>query len=374
MAATAREGDETRAARCLMELIAGKKLAPADARWLRSTNVSFGWTTRGGSWNIPQIRMAALLWLDGQDDSDWWWVSYLRRQLGDIISEGDRAPDDPIYFFGGTESGSNTYEGWRWSAVLAVRLWALQHSECVASKDLLRLTTCYSEVQTALLALGAAPGPTRTGDIISPVPAGDVPIHANRRGQLWWRGPSLPMSGNRSTPAHIGTDERMPLYLYHARYIADVKLDRFGWPNEVLTRLAVAGGSEPAPVQARDEPVAVLAGIRLRTPHHFARWQNEGIRANWIAELGNKNTSSLLGHATYEREERAVYLFPFEGRQRKGVGEATCDLVPWTSGADVGQARALVARSRFGQVSVELPARNPDSHVVVDASGVRVIQ
>lgn len=362
---------ENRASRLLMERIEGKELAERDARWLKEKAPrDFRWAEGGGSWNHAQILAAAELWRDAQPGIISWWKTYLRLQLGEA-DPGEAAID----YFGGTEQFSNTYEGWRWGAALAVRLLALRLPEHPAAPEILRLTARYSEVQTALLALGAAPRPTKLGTVVStPARAGavveeDVQPHANRRGQLWWNGPSLPMAGARSTPAHLGTDERMPLYAWYA---AGGRIDygRFGWPTAVWHKLVAEEKDQPigllrAPT-GQDFARLLLKDIRLLVPHHFLRWDTEDVRVNYMEKLVNGNTTSILGHVHYDKEDRAVYLFPWPGRLREGLGEAVAwyePNSPWT----------LNAKSRFGQVRHELPRRLPDSHLVIGPEGLRRI-
>ena len=358
------EQDETRSARLLLELIQGKRAAPADARWLQATATGFAWTNRGGSWNIPLVRMAAELWRSGSGDAVAWWHTLLDCQLGAKPGRGEE--NDPLYFFGGTEAYSNTYSGWQWASAIAVRLWALQHPAHPSSGHLLSLTAKYNEVQATLLGLGAAAGPTTSGLILSPGRSDTVRPHAHRTGrQVWWPGPSLPASGNRSTPAHLGTDERLPLYAAHTfgKLVDGPTEKRFGWTATVLRALQRHEGRQALVDWTPVSAPRVLAGIRLLTEHHFQTWNEEAIRLNFMARLGNLNTSAILFHVHYDREDRGVFGFPWLGRVRSGLGEATAEF----------DGRTVRARSRFGEVAHELPARAPDSHVVVGPRGLREV-
>lgn len=351
---------ETYAPELLLELINGKPDPRKLTRLAGDVKRDFAWVDKGGSWNHAQMLMAAELW-DARRSSlipAAWWTTYLRSQLGEIRADRPSSLD----YFGGTEQFSNTYEGWRWGAVLAVRLWALRNR----NHELLRLTARYTEVQTALLALGAAPGPTKTGIILSPNASAEVHPHTHRTGsQLWWDGPSLPMSGARSTPAHLGTDERMPLHRWYGlgRWIDDPK-SRFAWPWVIAHHLRKRDDEMTGDILS--DPRASLDSIRLLVPHHFLHWQHEGIRLNYMEELANGNTTSILGHVRYSNEDRAVYLFPWPGRIRSGLGPARCEIK-----SDRGKLR-LVASSRFGEVSIDIPSREPDTHVSIGPNGVIV--
>lgn len=371
MAAAKKPNLETYSAELLLELISGRP-DPQKLRWLASdVRLDFGWTESGGSWNHWHLLLACALWAGISPEKVVpLIVAYLEAQLG----ETERADRPTLRFFGGTEQNANSYEMWRWAFALAVRLWALRHPEHPESARLLRLTARYNEVQTILLGLGAVPGSTTTGEILSTEERGQprrdiVRPHAHRTGsQVWWPGPTLPQSGARSTPGHIGVDERLPLYCACAfgKLVDRPTEKRFGWTATLLRQLQ----------REAEQPIVVpsmtaLVGIRLLVPHHFLTWKQEGVRVNFMARLANGNTTSILGHVHHERENRGVYLFPWPGRIRSGLGAATCDL-------DVGprpeSPHRLIARSRFGEVTAALPARDPDSHIVMGPEGLRTLE
>lgn len=233
------------------------------------------------------------------------WAAWFAWQLG--RAQPQQGQPGTVRYLGGRETLSNTYEPLRWGSVAAVHAWALRNRR----PRLVELASAYTRAVCALLAPGAAPGPAKN-------------LQSNERGQLFYSGPYMPQPGQRSTPAHVGQDDRGPLFALACGYPLHVS-KRETWPARVARALGKPFELDETTasrirdfVAAKDPDPGFLAGllkgVRLWTPVHHLRWSS--VRASYTPERRNTLTPCVFASRYDDAKETADVLYPWPGGSR----------------------------------------------------------
>jgi hypothetical protein len=305
---------EVYAPRLILDSLGVEKLSPADRARL------LGWWGKDVRPDYVRWRSGSCNW-DSMLDAVWLlfepgraiagvkpirkWAAWFAWQLG--RAQPQKGQPATVRYFGGRETLSNTYEPLRWGAVAAVHAWALRNRR----PRLVELASAYTRAVCALLAPGAAPGPAKN-------------LQSNERGQLFYSGPYMPQPGQRSTTAHVGQDDRGPLFALACGYPLRVS-KRETWPARVARALGKPFElDEPTASGLRDFVAAknpdpgflggLLKGVRLWAPVHHLRWKS--VRTSYTPERRNTLTPCVFASRYDDAKETADVLYPWPGGSR----------------------------------------------------------
>lgn len=343
----------------ILAVIAGKP--PVNGtKWQKVMAPGLGYWSRGGSQNHP--LMAGVVWLYAQPGwalqggmtAPEFWLAFLKAQLDGKGAEG------ALTFFQGSELLSNTYAAWSQTSVALAWAWALQRG----NPEVAELAARYLRACAALYALGAAPTPDMTPN--------QGPL--NRQGQVFCDGPWIPGPGGRSTMAHTGQDDRVPLFArligwpmkvnkresWTGRALEWAKLDRL-WtgPFESLPEALrnLVSGSAPPPAEVLD----LLSSVSLIRRIEHWRWPAFSLCA-MIGTRPNMNTGCIFW-STYDRAARkAVHGYPWPPRIRESAEKGECKIEP--------DQHQVVAQTVFDTSAGTFPAEPPLWRIAVGPQGV----
>jgi hypothetical protein len=366
---------ESYAPKLILDLMGIAALPPADKQkfldwWQKDVRPTFNrWEQSSCNWD----SMLDAVWLlqspqrlIGGRNAVQVWTDWFRWQLGQQAPPPDEP--DPVRFFGGRETLSNTYEPFRWGSVAAVQWWALRNNR----PGLAQLANRYSLVNCALFAPGASPGPARN-------------VQSNARGQLFYNGPYVAQPGQRTTPAHAGEDCRGVLFALACGFSLTVS-KREDWPGRVARAVGpafrIAAGTA-ARIRgfvsaAQPDPsflVGLLQGIRLWSEVHHLRWPK--VRASYTPFRRNTLTPCIFGDVYDDTDQTVTLLFPWPGGSR-GINQTDdtglCQIV--TAGGQrlmkARNQREITDPENLIEQQAPLPQGAPLYDFVEDMQGCRL--
>lgn len=306
--------------------------------WLATKSGGADGLIAGGarSWNHPQLLMAAR----GLVFGDWGDAGKLMAmQAGRIPGEG------AARWLDGEEPRSTDYDPYRWAAEV---IFASDRAPAEIRADAREVL----KRQMGLALLGAVPW-TDQGDEFR-----------NKRGDLFYRGPTLSPVGERSPKT--SNPDLLGLFCRLVLGKNDLS-DREGWGSTVADILGVPAllpTAGPAPLSDPAFALRLLGDARVFGEIRFVEYP-EG-RLVYRPNQLNPNTPSALWSFASHAEQRQRRGFPFPEGKNRGKG------APRSLGC-VFEGDEVVARSTDPACTARfrLPASTPLWTVIVDQEGAR---